>query len=175
MISSSSSSSNNSKKKMINDEITAPLLATNLSYNAEINMNDFEIIKKDHRFSTGLCGCCDDCKTFWFSFFCPCFQYGRNVSHFGHPPIFDSTDVGFNSFTYLFMECACCFGIVMSTVLRGDVRDKYGIKGNVFGDFFANIFCRPCSLAQIAREIKENENTEQDDDVCSKYPPPVEK
>lgn len=151
-----------------------PLLVNTIPYNPMINMNDFEMAEKDHYFSTNICGCCGDCKTFWFSFFCPCFQYGRNVNQFGHPPIFDSIDAGFNTFVYLFLGCSCCLGVVMGTVLRGDVRDKYGLKGNVIGDFCANVFCRPCSLAQIAREIRMN-NSKLYQDVYYKYPPPAEK
>lgn len=158
---------------MQNRETTAPLLVSKIPHaggGGGGNMSEFEVAEKNRRFVSSLCECCGDCKTFWFSFFCPCFQYGRNVNAFGHPPVFDSTEVGFNAFVYLFMDCTCCFGIVMSTVLRGDVRDKYGIKGNVIGDFCANLFCRPCSLAQVAREIEANKKTEEQD-VCLKYPP----
>ena len=144
--------------KDFNDEKNGfdPLLEESPECNADGIIHEFEVVEKDHHFSTNLCECCGDCKTFWFSFFCPCFQYGRNVNQFGHPPIFDSTDEGFNTFVYFFMDSMCCFGIVMSAVLRGDVRDKYGIKGNVVKDFFASAFCRPCTLAQISREVKMN-------------------
>lgn len=175
---SSTTRNNNKRYKMTDaneaDSQFSPLLVNVPGHNAEENMNEFEMAEKDHYFSTNLCECCGDCKTFWFSFFCPCFQYGRNVNQFGHPPIFDSIDERFNTFVYFFMDWMCCFGIVMTTVLRGDVRDKYGIKGNVVGDFCSSIFCKPCSLAQISREVRAN-NSKLYKYAYHKYPPAAAK
>jgi Cys-rich protein (TIGR01571 family) len=42
---------------------------------------------------------------------------------------------------------------------REETRERYGIRGNVFGDCFSLWCCRPCALTQERREIELEENS----------------
>lgn len=39
--------------------------------------------------------------------------------------------------------------------LRVKVRTLFGIKGSIVEDFFTTLFCEPCSICQISRELDD--------------------
>ncbi|XP_041039796.1 placenta-specific gene 8 protein-like [Carcharodon carcharias] len=80
--------------------------------------------------NTGLCSCCDDvgiCCCGLFCTMCLGCQIASNMN-----------------------ECCLC-GISMA--MRTLVRTKYHISGTLCNDWCTTMFCLPCSLCQIKREI----------------------
>jgi Cys-rich protein (TIGR01571 family) len=42
---------------------------------------------------------------------------------------------------------------------REETRERYGIRGDAYGDCLTACFCRPCSLTQERREIELEEGS----------------
>jgi Cys-rich protein (TIGR01571 family) len=42
---------------------------------------------------------------------------------------------------------------------RAEARERYGIRGDVYGDCLTSWCCRPCSLTQERREIELEEGS----------------
>jgi Cys-rich protein (TIGR01571 family) len=42
---------------------------------------------------------------------------------------------------------------------REEVRERYNIRGSVFGDCLGSQWCNPCALTQERREIELEENS----------------
>ena len=124
--------------------------------NPEQEKELFPIVKRE-KWSTGLCGCFSDCDTCCISFLIPCWQFGINSQELGLGTFCDSTSVVPN--TLLYCMCIPFLGMAhtLATVQRSEVRDKYGISGSLLGDFCASLFCLPCTLSQVSREIRAHE------------------
>jgi Cys-rich protein (TIGR01571 family) len=50
-------------------------------------------------------------------------------------------------------------GCPVQLATRADARERYGIRGDVYGDCLTGFFCRPCSLTQERREIELEEGS----------------
>lgn len=116
----------------------------------------FPIVRR-RKWNTSLCGCFNDCDTCCISFFFPCWQFGINTRELGLGVFCDSTGTVPN--TILYFLCIPFLGMAhtLATVQRAEVRDKYGIRGSLLGDFCASLFCLPCTLSQVSREIRLHE------------------
>ncbi|KAI1898572.1 hypothetical protein AGOR_G00073730 [Albula goreensis] len=91
--------------------------------------------------STGLCDCCDDINDCCFALWClPVFAC-KTTSALGACPCLPLLD---------------CIGCVppASLAMRATVRQRYGIKGNIWSDCFYGCCCYALSWCQISREMK---------------------
>ncbi|XP_074662170.1 cornifelin homolog A-like [Tubulanus polymorphus] len=43
---------------------------------------------------------------------------------------------------------------ISSTALRLKIRTKYNIEGSILEDFCASLWCRPCVLCQLKKEVE---------------------
>ncbi|XP_067308123.1 cornifelin-like [Pseudorasbora parva] len=96
---------------------------------------------QNDQWSTGICGCFDDCEICCFATWCPVLFTCSTTSNLG--------------------ECFCLplideFSIIppISMALRTSVRARYGIQGDLGSDCMYVTFCNICSWCQIARELK---------------------
>ncbi|XP_072544884.1 placenta-specific gene 8 protein-like [Salminus brasiliensis] len=97
---------------------------------------------QEGQWSTGLCECYGDMGDCCFALWClPVFVCKTSRAAGG---------------------CLClplldCVGCVppASLAMRAAVRERYGIKGNVFSDCFYGCCCYPLSWCQISREMKK--------------------
>ena len=95
--------------------------------------------------STGLCGCCDDCSSCCLTCFCPCVQYGKNYE--------DVNEEGCCSQGFLFCLLAhfglsCC----IHKDLRRDIRQKRGLPDGC-GDCMTVCCCPLCAICQESRQL----------------------
>nr|AFK10656.1 placenta-specific 8 [Callorhinchus milii] len=51
-------------------------------------------------------------------------------------------------------ECCCCG---TSVAMRTLIRTKYNIQGSICNDFCTHMFCLPCSICQMKREINHQQ------------------
>ncbi|ORY57687.1 PLAC8 family-domain-containing protein, partial [Leucosporidium creatinivorum] len=119
----------------------------------------------EREFSTGLCkSMCSETGTCCASWLCccPCI-YGNSkkrynsLSHSGTP----ANDNGYcASGTWIYL-LASCFGLgcIMDCSLRGDIRQRYSIKGNSCFDCMASSCCLPCNQAQMRYELRQEEES----------------
>ncbi|KAI3945615.1 hypothetical protein MKW92_032096 [Papaver armeniacum] len=100
--------------------------------------------------STGLCGCFDDCSNCCLTCWCPCITFGQTSE------ILDrgSSACGVNGALYTLITAltyCCC---IYSCTYRVKFRKTYNLEGNNCTDCLIHCFCEPCALCQEYRELK---------------------
>jgi len=112
----------------------------------------------------GLFSCFGSCGTCCMSVFCPCIVYGKSKQRLSHLKI-HGTPLPGGGDTFDGGCCVYCglnlFGIgwVLQIGERGDVRDRYGIRGGTCGGCCSIWCCTPCALTQERREIELEESS----------------
>ncbi|KAK2913584.1 hypothetical protein Q8A67_001983 [Cirrhinus molitorella] len=99
------------------------------------------IAVSSNQWSTGICGCFDDCDVCCFAISCPCCFICSTASDLGEFCCLPLIDI-----------CACTPPV--SLALRTSVRNRYGIQGGLGSDCMYVTFCNICSWCQLARELK---------------------
>ncbi|KAK4506590.1 hypothetical protein PRZ48_000322 [Zasmidium cellare] len=104
--------------------------------------------------------CGGDCGTCMGSWFCSPCLYGRTVNRYQKFPDTDKDhydNVACNGPCWLFFGAGFCCGLQFIPLMfkRGEVRDRFGIKGDGFADCMASYCCTPCALAQLETELKD--------------------
>eukprot|EP00760_Papus_ankaliazontas_P028961 PhM_4_TR4086/c0_g1_i1/m.35123 len=70
------------------------------------------------------------------------------------------------------MLCAAGFAsAIMLTVIRGEIRTRYGIQGDVVSDFLLSCCCSPCVVCQLTQEMSAH--GEFPGGVFANKPPPM--
>ena len=112
------------------------------------------ILNGSHDWHNDICGCANDCEICYTSCFCPCIQYGRNVSKL------DNTS---SQNSCLIYSIFCFFGCqwIPAHSTRGSIRDRYQIEGDVIEDCICHLLCTPLALAQEAQELKSQGQVSQ--------------
>jgi len=93
------------------------------------------------QFQQGLFSCCSDLPVCCLGYFLPCYTVGKVAESAGD-------------------DCLLCGILVLTpasicsrTVIRGKVREKYGIEGGTVGDFCTHLCCGCCAVIQEASEV----------------------
>ncbi|GLJ21302.1 hypothetical protein SUGI_0391380 [Cryptomeria japonica] len=103
------------------------------------------------KWSTGLCGCFEDCSTCCVTTFLPCVTFGRVAEHAeneGSGPGCFAQGFLYVLFSILGVPCLYTCGY------RKKLRLKYGLPDEPCGDCVVHLCCDCCALSQEAREIK---------------------
>ncbi|NXI79365.1 PLAC8 protein, partial [Rhipidura dahli] len=90
----------------------------------------FSAVQQRGEWQTGLLDCCSDCGVCLCGMFCfPCLdcQVAGDMD-----------------------ECCLCGS---SVAMRTLYRTRYNISGSILGDFCTILWCTPCSLCQLKRDI----------------------
>ena len=94
------------------------------------------VVVNPTEWTLGVCGCTEDCGTFFYAACCPACAHAEIRSRF------DGSDCCFN---------CCCGG---SAAVRSVIRQAYGINGSCIGDCCWTAFCGPCVAVQTKHETK---------------------
>ncbi|XP_022795453.1 cornifelin homolog [Stylophora pistillata] len=92
-----------------------------------------EGLKRD--WSTGLCGCFEDCYSFFMGWFCPCILLCDVSQRMGEGCCF----------------ATCCSGALLG--LRIKLRTQQNIQGSLCNDYCVVQYCGLCVLCQLWREL----------------------
>lgn len=85
--------------------------------------------------SSGLCGCFEDCYSCCLGLFCPCILLCDVSSRMGEGCMF----------------ATCCAGALVG--LRVKMRIQQNIQGSLCNDYCTIQCCGPCVLCQLSREL----------------------
>ncbi|KAF8318699.1 PLAC8-domain-containing protein [Clavulina sp. PMI_390] len=114
--------------------------------------------------SHGVFDCFGACGTCFFSWCCPCFQYGKNSSRLKHlnsqgaPHPSGGDCCNSDCMTYgALVYCGCPCLVHMG--MRKDIRGRYNIEGGGGNDFLCTWCCIPCVLTQESRELELEEKS----------------
>lgn len=86
--------------------------------------------------STGICGCFEDCSSCLFVTFCPWCAACSLLSEVNENP------------------CLFCCVFNWITATRTKVRNQLGIQGSILNDCCMETFCGQCAICQLKREVK---------------------
>jgi len=93
--------------------------------------------KRAREWSTGVCGCFEDCSSCVYAFFCfPCFTCTL-ASEMNECPL-----------------GPYCFGRLFLMAMRTKVRTLYNIHGSILKDICCMLWCDFCVTLQMHRELK---------------------
>ncbi|KAJ7598429.1 PLAC8-domain-containing protein [Mycena floridula] len=131
-----------------------------------LNVNNQSIgLDGKRNWSNGFFSCCNEAGTCMLACFCPCIVYGKNKQRLEyltergqpHPDHGGSCCSG----DCMMHTCLNCFGVAcfLQCMTRGDMRKRYGIRGNAFMDFCAAMWCTPCELSQESQELRLEEGS----------------
>ncbi|KAF7562969.1 hypothetical protein G7046_g1134 [Stylonectria norvegica] len=102
----------------------------------------------------GLCNC-SPCESCLLGTFLPCMLHGRAADRMRDPSM--ATADSFNSDCLLFagVQCFTGCGWIISMMQRGEMRERFGIKGSGFGDYCTTYWCLCCAVIQQEKEAKQ--------------------
>ncbi|BGP43928.1 hypothetical protein JCM10449v2_007985 [Rhodotorula kratochvilovae] len=119
---------------------------------------------QEREWSTGLCACGGDLGGFCLACWCPCITYSQYKMRFdtlrqtGRPlPKEQVESCGTPGILYLAIQCIAGAGFVLDFMARGDIRQRYGIRGSACGDCCTACCCLPCTQRQHHRELRVEE------------------
>ncbi|KAF2204333.1 PLAC8-domain-containing protein [Delitschia confertaspora ATCC 74209] len=102
--------------------------------------------------------CCSPFSTCLLSWCCPCILYGRahhRVKSNGNMQNYSCT----NSACLIYAGMACLgLSWIPAMLERGDLREKYHLKGNGCTDCLCACCCAPCDLTQQDKETEYRES-----------------
>ncbi|XP_058009908.1 cell number regulator 2 isoform X1 [Hevea brasiliensis] len=130
------------------------------------------------KWTTGLCGCCEDPSNCLVTTFCPCITFGRNAE------IIDKNAVScacsglvFMVLSYVGVPCLYSF------TYRSKLRGQHSLPEHPCADCCVHCWCLHCALCQEYRELKNRgldpsigwaANAERMNKVGAMAPPVVE-
>ncbi|GJP52246.1 hypothetical protein CLOM_g11382 [Closterium sp. NIES-68] len=102
------------------------------------------------QWTTGCCGCFEDCNSCCCVLWCPCVAVGRiaEIADAGE------ADSGQTCLFWYLLECLTRCGCLLAHGYRRKLRSKYGLPAKPCGDLCMHCFCEFCSIAQEYRELK---------------------
>ncbi|KAI1180711.1 PLAC8 family-domain-containing protein [Nemania sp. FL0916] len=108
--------------------------------------------KDQSEWQTGICHCgpCTSCLLAWCV---PCILLGQ-TSERQRDPSLQSADL-LNSDCLIHGALTCCgCGWIYQMLKRGEIRERYGVKGSGCGDCCVSFWCSCCALIQQDNEVK---------------------
>ncbi|XP_073244903.1 placenta-specific gene 8 protein-like [Porites lutea] len=113
----------------------APYAQQTTNTTVVVNQQPVVVQKAQRNWSTGLCGCFEDCGSLCRGIFCPFFLLTDVSSRMGEGCCFP----------------CCCPGALLG--LRIKLRVQENIQGTLFDDYCKVECCPLCVLCQLAREL----------------------
>eukprot|EP01018_Ginkgo_biloba_P009121 Gb_37164 [translate_table: standard] len=99
--------------------------------------------------STGLCGCADNCSSCWISCLFPCITFGR---------VAETIDEGRTTCcchaTIYTLLCGIGVPCLYSCMYRKKLRAMYNLPAEPCGDCCVHFCCECCALSQEHRELR---------------------
>ena len=92
-----------------------------------------------------LFGCCNDKRLACMSLVCPCITAGLNAADVDEPCLLCGV-----------LSVVACnqINIYSNAIIRGKIRDKFGVDGSAVEDYLISLFCLCCASIQQGQEIK---------------------
>ncbi|PYH92835.1 PLAC8-domain-containing protein [Aspergillus ellipticus CBS 707.79] len=122
----------------------------------QVDLAEIQQVTYNKDWNYSLCGCCSPaslCAPGLASCCLPCLTFGRTQSRLQNPRMdgYSAINGGCAIFTFL------SFGYlqwIYQTIKRGELRQKYGIKGSCCSDCCATFWCGCCALIQEEKEAE---------------------
>ena len=101
-----------------------------------------------------LFGCCNDIRLTCTTMFCPCIVAGRNAA------AVDESCLLCGLLSLVIYDNVCVYS---NAIIRGRIREKFGIDGSAIDDCLVACCCMCCACVQHAQEIKTRQPPEHEE------------
>ncbi|KAH8594697.1 PLAC8 family-domain-containing protein [Bisporella sp. PMI_857] len=85
--------------------------------------------------------------------FCPWFTYGKQQERLRNPSLQGYERINNDCLIFAGAQYCCGLSWILTFFKRGEIREKYNIKGNQLEDCLFSAFCGCCVLVQQEKEI----------------------
>ncbi|KAI1064688.1 hypothetical protein LB507_000141 [Fusarium sp. FIESC RH6] len=108
---------------------------------------------QNQEWQSNLCNCspCDSCM---LSTFCPCILLGKTADRMRDPTMQTADTCNSDTLIFCAIQCVTGCGWIYSMMKRGEIRERFGIKGSGMNDCCVSYWCLCCALIQQDNEVK---------------------
>ncbi|KAM0383307.1 hypothetical protein ACHAPY_002423 [Fusarium culmorum] len=108
---------------------------------------------QNQEWQSNLCNCspCDSCM---LSTFCPCILLGKTSDRMRDPTMQTADTCNSDTLIFTAIQCVTGCGWIYSMMKRGEIRERFGIKGSGMSDCCVSYWCLCCALIQQDNEVK---------------------
>jgi len=85
--------------------------------------------------------------------FCPCFTYGKQQERLRNPTLQGYERINNDCIMWAGAQYVCGLSWILTMMKRGEIREKYDIKGDQMSDCLMSWCCGCCALIQQEKEI----------------------
>ncbi|EQL02446.1 hypothetical protein G6O67_008432 [Ophiocordyceps sinensis] len=107
----------------------------------------------EHEWQSSLFNCAP-CGTCLLSSFLPCILIGRTSGRMRDPSMETFEEFNSECLAFCGIQCLTGCGWIYSMMKRGEIRDRYGIKGSDCEDCAVSFCCSCCAMIQQDKEVK---------------------
>ncbi|KAF5643946.1 plac8 family [Fusarium tjaetaba] len=108
---------------------------------------------QNQEWQNNLCNCspCDSCL---LGTFCPCILLGKTADRMRDPTMQTADTCNSDALIFCAINCVTGCGWIYSMMKRGEIRERFGIKGSGMNDCCVSYWCLCCALIQQDNEVK---------------------
>ncbi|KAL2644123.1 hypothetical protein R1flu_011710 [Riccia fluitans] len=132
---------------------TAPVIHAPVPQYGQSRYRPPNSVPNSRAWTTGLCGCFDDCNSCCMGFWCPCVLVGRSVEAIDQ----GRTSCPLGCSIFLLLQALLGCGCLYTCMYRTRLREKYDLPATPCPDLCVDCCCLSCSICQVYREL-ENRN-----------------
>ncbi|KAI1503783.1 PLAC8 family-domain-containing protein [Biscogniauxia marginata] len=116
--------------------------------------------QKGGEWQAGLCGCtpCTSCLLSWCL---PCILVGQTSERIRDPSMQNADLLNSDCLIHGAITCFTGCGWIYGLLKRGEIRERYDIKGSGFGDCCVSYWCPCCALIQQDNEVRLRQQNAQ--------------
>ncbi|KAI1116882.1 PLAC8 family-domain-containing protein [Nemania sp. NC0429] len=117
--------------------------------------------KDQSEWQTGICSCgpCSSCLLAWFL---PCVLLGQTSERIRDPSMQSADMLNSDCLVHGGINCFTGCGWIYAMLKRGEIRERYGIKGSGCNDCCVSYWCPCCALIQQDNEVKTRQQAQPD-------------
>ncbi|RAH75632.1 PLAC8 family protein [Aspergillus aculeatinus CBS 121060] len=122
-------------------------------FEKQVRSGEAQQVTRNPDWNYSLCDCCSPGSLCLTSCFLPCLAFGKTQSRLQNPSLGDYSAINGECAIYTVLS----FGYlhwIYQTIKRGEMRQKYGIRGSCCGDCCATFWCGCCTLVQEEKEAE---------------------
>ncbi|KAI0971342.1 PLAC8 family-domain-containing protein [Xylaria arbuscula] len=117
------------------------------------NLPQEHLEKGEGEWQTGICSCgpCSSCLLGWCL---PCILLGQTSDRIRDPSGETADSCNSDCLIYGAISCFTGCGWIYAMIKRGEIRERYGIRGSGCNDCCVSFWCSCCALIQQDNEVK---------------------
>ncbi|KAL4789260.1 PLAC8 family-domain-containing protein [Aspergillus venezuelensis] len=119
----------------------------------QANTDQFKDVTQNTDYNYGLGDCCSPGSLCFTSCCLPCLTFGKTQARLRDPALKDFNYCNFDCTLFTLLGMIGSQWIIQ-TIRRGEMRDRYGIKGSCCGDCCATFWCGCCAIIQDEKETE---------------------